>query len=161
MHEIPPETLRTLLKVESAVWEDRNSIRAGATLGHPVFWSTDSSNSSLVNVLVGPDDETWQVSVQVPTKTLLRAVAAAEPSRDISATLTEGTTSMNDPESDAYLAQARERICRARRRQGAWFILVLWAPLALLIAGGGSWSGMTTRLAICGTTPSSGWGWLS
>ncbi len=43
---------------------------------------------------------------------------------------------MNDPESDAYLAQARERIRRARRRQGAWFILVLWAPLALLIAGG-------------------------
>lgn len=42
---------------------------------------------------------------------------------------------MNDPESDAYLAQARERIRRARRRQAAWFILVLWAPLALLIAG--------------------------
>ncbi len=42
---------------------------------------------------------------------------------------------MNDPGSDAYLAQARERIRRARRRQGAWFILVLWAPIALLVVG--------------------------
>ena len=83
VHEIPPETLRTLLKVESAVWEDRSSIRAGATLGHPVFWSTDRFDLSLVSVIVGPDDGPWQVSVQVPTKTLLRAVAAAEPSRDI------------------------------------------------------------------------------
>lgn len=41
---------------------------------------------------------------------------------------------MNDPQSEAYLAQARGRIRRARRRQGAWFILVLWAPVALLIA---------------------------
>ena len=41
---------------------------------------------------------------------------------------------MDDPESAAYLAQARERIRRTRSRQAAWFILVLWAPVALLIA---------------------------
>ena len=39
---------------------------------------------------------------------------------------------LSDPESEAYLERARERIRLARRRQTAWFFLIL-GPFALAI----------------------------
>ena len=54
-------------------WSARESIRVGHTLDTPVHWC-GGSDSDTVNVIVGPDDETWQVLVVLPAS-LVRAIA--------------------------------------------------------------------------------------
>jgi hypothetical protein len=56
-----------------AEWTARQSIRVGHTLGTPVHWSRGDEPDT-VNLMVGPDDETWQVLVVVPAS-LIRAIA--------------------------------------------------------------------------------------
>ena len=55
--------LDELLAVGNSQWSDRGSLRVGRCLGAPVFWSFEGGHLS---VLVGPDDETWEVGYWAP-----------------------------------------------------------------------------------------------
>lgn len=72
--QIPPTELRSLTGIPGASWEDRTSIRAGKALGSPVFWCRSKDDPSAVTVLVGADDETWQLALEFPTDVLLRVL---------------------------------------------------------------------------------------
>jgi hypothetical protein len=55
--------LAQLRGVRAANWNERRSIRAGESAGAAVFWS---ANGDAVTVLIGHDDEAWDVAVTVP-----------------------------------------------------------------------------------------------
>lgn len=55
--------LEELHAVGDARWLDRKSVRAGRCLGTSVFWSCQDG---MLSVLVGPDDETWEVGFSAP-----------------------------------------------------------------------------------------------
>ena len=52
------------------------SLRAGASAESPVFWS--AGEPGRVAIMVGPDDETWDFSVEVPAASLAQALQDAE-----------------------------------------------------------------------------------
>jgi hypothetical protein len=55
--------LDELRAVGNARWSGRGSLRVGRCVGAPVFWSREDGRLS---VLVGPDDETWEVGYWAP-----------------------------------------------------------------------------------------------
>lgn len=64
-----------LQRVAAAQWNKRKSLRAGLTAGTPTFWSVESGD---LTILVGEDDEVWDIAVTLPEScipTLLTAVA--------------------------------------------------------------------------------------
>ena len=50
-------------EIESADWVARRSIHAGTSAGSPVYWSC---SGEVVSMLVGDDDETWDITVTLP-----------------------------------------------------------------------------------------------
>jgi hypothetical protein len=58
--------LGVLAGVASAWWRERRSIAAGTALGNSVFWCRDEDAQDTVVVLVGRDDETWELALRVP-----------------------------------------------------------------------------------------------
>jgi hypothetical protein len=64
-----------LRQVESASWATRSSLKLGRCANSPVFWSTDVHE---VSILVGEDDETWDIAVIVPVSTMREIVHAVE-----------------------------------------------------------------------------------
>jgi len=62
---IPPAELARLSAVRTANWDQRQSIRAGACLEQPVFWCVNQDPDT-VTVLIGPDDEMWEIAVVIP-----------------------------------------------------------------------------------------------
>lgn len=70
---ISPEELASLSAVGATSWEDRTSIKAGQALGHPVFWCRSDEDANAVVVLVGADDEVWELWLEVPAALLLGA----------------------------------------------------------------------------------------
>jgi hypothetical protein len=68
------EELRSISAVGAASWENRSSIKAGEALGNPVFWSRSSEDPAAVVILVGADDELWELSLEVPSAALLRVL---------------------------------------------------------------------------------------
>ena len=64
--QIPPRELYSLTGLSAATWKDRKSIRAGEALGNPVFWCQSSVDPTAVSVLVGRDDETWELALEFP-----------------------------------------------------------------------------------------------
>lgn len=71
---IAPEELGRLSGVAEASWNERASIKAGAALGNPVFWCRSGDDPTAVTVLVGPDDESWDLALELPAEVLLRAL---------------------------------------------------------------------------------------
>lgn len=70
-----PQELEALLALDDAAWLSRGSIRSGECLGHPVWWSCVEQS---VSVLVGTDDELWQVGLSdLPLKAVLQVIAEA------------------------------------------------------------------------------------
>lgn len=57
--------LLTLADIATADWDARRSIPVGKTLGHQVFWCLGPEPNEAM-VLVGQDDETWEVAVILP-----------------------------------------------------------------------------------------------
>lgn len=55
--------LELLRSVRESRWLKRGSIAAGNCLGSPAYWSCQDGRLS---VLVGPDDEAWEVSYSAP-----------------------------------------------------------------------------------------------
>ena len=59
---IPVAAARSLAAIDEADWETRRSVQAGTALGQPVFWCLGEQPGT-AQVLVGPDDETWDVAL--------------------------------------------------------------------------------------------------
>jgi hypothetical protein len=55
--------LDRLRDIRAAVWNEGRSIRAGTSAGESVFWAIDGNHAS---ILIGHDDETWDVAITVP-----------------------------------------------------------------------------------------------
>jgi hypothetical protein len=66
-----PHEFATLDAIRSASWASRTSIAVGASAGASVFWSCDGSTAS---ILIGSDDETWDVALAVPVDVVDRIV---------------------------------------------------------------------------------------
>lgn len=60
---VRPEEIDLFPKVRDADWNERGSARIGECVGSPVFWCADERGIAL---LVGPDDEAWGVSMNLP-----------------------------------------------------------------------------------------------
>jgi hypothetical protein len=71
---ISPEEIGSLSAVGTASWENRRSIKAGEALGNSVFWSRSGEDPTAVIVLVGADDEAWELSLVIPAAALLRVL---------------------------------------------------------------------------------------
>lgn len=62
------EELGRLEGVESANWDQRASVRLGTCLEKPVFWC--ASEDGGVTILVGDDDEIWEVALTISGATV-------------------------------------------------------------------------------------------
>jgi hypothetical protein len=70
-----PDTFRAVAVAASASWEERQSVPAGRCLEQPVFWC-QGSEPDTVQVLIGPDDETWSLAL-VLSATVVDDIVAA------------------------------------------------------------------------------------
>ncbi|MGI5224013.1 hypothetical protein [Actinoallomurus sp. CA-142502] len=52
-----------LREIRSADWAARRSLAIGTSAGAPVYWATSDDQ---VTILIGHDDETWDIAVMVP-----------------------------------------------------------------------------------------------
>lgn len=52
-----------LQKIRNADWTLRSSLAVGTSAGSPVFWTSDGA---MATVLVGADDETWDIAISIP-----------------------------------------------------------------------------------------------
>lgn len=57
-----------LERIASADWSSRGSLRAGVSAGRAVHWSC---SAGVVLILVGQDDETWDIAITVPLEVAL------------------------------------------------------------------------------------------
>ncbi len=60
---IKPEEMGLFSRVLTASWDNRASIRIGSCCEAPVFWCSDFVT---VSILIGHDDETWDVCFSLP-----------------------------------------------------------------------------------------------
>ncbi len=62
------EDLAKLRGVRSAAWAGRRSIAAGTCAGGSVFWAgpADGADPEIATVLIGHDDEAWDIAFLVP-----------------------------------------------------------------------------------------------
>jgi hypothetical protein len=74
------DDLLKLRAIRTAHWDDRRSIRAGRSAGSNVFWCCAGEN---VTVMIGEDDETWDVAVDIPISVvdeiIAKAITVSEP----------------------------------------------------------------------------------
>lgn len=65
--------------IRAANWNERRSIRAGESADAPVFWAIDGQD---VTMLIGRDDETWDVALTIPVSAIDKIVrlVTADPS---------------------------------------------------------------------------------
>ena len=68
------EELLLLSNIRSASWDERRSIQAGESAGARVYWSAGEGDHA--NLMIGGDDETWDVSVAVPYAVIDQVVQA-------------------------------------------------------------------------------------
>jgi len=68
----------SLRRIASADWDERGSMKVGLSAGSPVFWSCKGDTVSL---LVGNDDETWDIAIMLPLAHVLELaeISAATP----------------------------------------------------------------------------------
>ena len=75
---IPPAEAARLSEVTSRSWDD-GALRIGESAGAGVFWSVNGEDDKdTVVILVGDDDETWDISFAVPASTIQEILAAIE-----------------------------------------------------------------------------------
>lgn len=75
---IAPEDVPRLSDVTSTPW-DGGALRIGDSAGAGVFWSVNGEDDKdTVVILVGDDDETWDISFTVPASTIQEIVDAIE-----------------------------------------------------------------------------------
>ena len=69
-----PQEFAALSSIRTAAWASRHSIRVGRSAGAAVFWSCEGPTAS---ILIGSDDETWDVAVEVPVEVVDQIVELA------------------------------------------------------------------------------------
>jgi hypothetical protein len=57
------DDLSRLSEIRSTNWSERRSIQAGESAGARAYWASTGDQAAL---MIGHDDETWDVSVTVP-----------------------------------------------------------------------------------------------
>jgi hypothetical protein len=62
---IPQTEVPRLRLVEAANWDLRQSLQIGRCANSPVFW-VGGREDGAISILVGDDDETWEVGVFLP-----------------------------------------------------------------------------------------------
>jgi hypothetical protein len=62
------DDLLALRDIRAAVWSERQSIQAGHSAGARVFWA--SAGDGGATLMIGSDDETWDIAVAVPLSTI-------------------------------------------------------------------------------------------
>jgi hypothetical protein len=75
---IAPHELVLLRAAREADWKRRQSITAGSMLGSACHWC-QGEEPDTVQLLVGPDDETWELALTLPVADIERMIAAASP----------------------------------------------------------------------------------
>lgn len=78
------EDLAKLRGIRSAVWTKRKSIAAGKSAGCRVFWAgpAEGANPDTATVLIGHDDETWDIAFLIPV-TLVEEIANRASARQV------------------------------------------------------------------------------
>ena len=71
---IPPMDASKLNDVASRSWDD-GSLRIGESAGAAAWWSVGDDNETVM-ILIGHDDETWDISIAIPAATIPDIVAA-------------------------------------------------------------------------------------
>lgn len=66
-----PLEFAALAPIRRSTWASRNSIAVGRSAGAPVFWSCDGTTAS---ILIGSDDENWDVALAIPLDVVDRIV---------------------------------------------------------------------------------------
>ena len=69
------EDLAALADARAASWDKRRTVRAGESAAAPVFWASEGDQAML---LIGDDDETWDVAVAVPLRVIDEIVRAGQ-----------------------------------------------------------------------------------
>ena len=72
---IYPREVPALLRVGLADGNQRTTVRIGTTAGAAVFWSCRDGELS---VLVGHDDETWDIGFTLPERVLVDLISKVE-----------------------------------------------------------------------------------
>src|SRR5688572_9199263 len=73
---IPQDEVPQLQSVTSADWNKRESIRLGQVANAAAFWCSDEDGT--VSILVGHDDETWDVAVTLEGDSIAKIQAEIE-----------------------------------------------------------------------------------
>lgn len=71
----PTADLARLRGIEEADWEARRTLAIGTGANAPVFWAMGEGQ---VAILIGHDDETWDVAVTIPLATAHEIASLAE-----------------------------------------------------------------------------------
>jgi hypothetical protein len=72
--------LRSLAALDGAAFEVARSVRAGTMLGQPAFWCFGEEQDT-AQVLVGPDEQSWELAVTLPLSLVQAAAAKAAAAR--------------------------------------------------------------------------------
>lgn len=67
-----PEELLDLGSIREADWATRRCLHIGESAGAPVHWAAEGETAT---IMVGHDDETWDIAVTVPIGTVDTIVA--------------------------------------------------------------------------------------
>jgi hypothetical protein len=71
----PITDLVRLRDIRDADWAARRSLAIGTCAGAPVYWAASEGQ---VMILIGHDDETWDIGVAVPLATVQEVASLAE-----------------------------------------------------------------------------------
>jgi hypothetical protein len=70
-----------LKRVRNTSWES-GALRIGTSAGVPAWWCAgDGGHQNTLSILIGEDDETWQIALQLPIEAIddiLREIADAD-----------------------------------------------------------------------------------
>jgi hypothetical protein len=75
----PLADLARLRNVKDADWDARRSLAIGTCAGASVYWAMEGEDQ--VSILIGHDDETWDVGVTIPLATAYEIALQAEQQR--------------------------------------------------------------------------------
>lgn len=76
MLDVAVADLLKLKDVSQASWEKRQSLQVGHCLGHSVYWCVGSGSQT--QLLIGHDEEAWELLLTLPTVLVERIAAEAE-----------------------------------------------------------------------------------
>ncbi len=71
---VPLADLVRLRDIRQANWGSRRSLAVGTCAGSPVFWA---ANEDQATILIGQDDETWDIGISLPIETVDEIVRLA------------------------------------------------------------------------------------